>query len=380
MYKYFPYKEMDHHKILLYGFHFTFLFIFTLAVIRDLIFQHPFNAAVNFSAFTLSGISYYLLHFKSKITLSSYLVLLIAIIPLYILIYFNHFGNMVIVYVLLLPIVSFFLLPFKKALIINFLMYILLISMLYYISIIQPDAPILSNTLALINITFASILIMLFGIFYHLAIESTLSKLIHSNHQKDILLKEVHHRVKNNLNVTASMLGLQAIHEPIEIKSHILKSKSRIEAIATVHEMLYKQNSFDQISFYDYIIRLEKLLSKAYGGKTKYTLQVNVDKKLTFSLDIMVQFGLLLNELITNTIKYAENKEGLQLNIILLPEENSYLFIYKDNGTKPIDVKTLLSNKGLGMKLIDLSAKQLQGELTIAYNYGLIYTLRMTHA
>jgi two-component sensor histidine kinase len=249
--------------------------------------------------------------------------------------------------------------------------------MLYYISIIQPDAPILSNTLALINIAFASILIMLFGIFYHLAIESTLSKLIHSNRQKDILLKEVHHRVKNNLNVTASMLGLQAIHEPDEIKSHILKGKSRIEAIATVHEMLYKQNSFDEISFHDYIIRLEKLLSKAYGGNTKYTLQLNVDKDLTLSLDMMVQFGLLLNELLTNTIKYAKNDAGLQLNIILIPEVDGYLFIYKDNGTTEIDVDMLLTKKGLGMKLIDLSAKQLEGELTIAYKHGLIYTLRI---
>jgi two-component sensor histidine kinase len=379
MYKYFPYKEMDHHHILLYGFHFTFLFIFALAVIRDLIFQHPFNAAINFSAFALSAISYYLLHFKSTSTLSSYLVLIIAVIPLYILIYFNHFGNMVIVYVLLLPIVSFFLLPFKKALITNFLMYILLISMLYYISIIQPDAPILNNTLALINIALASILIMLFGIFYHLAIESTLSKLIHSNRQKDILLKEVHHRVKNNLNVTASMLGLQAIHEPAEIKSHILKGKSRIEAIATVHEMLYKQNSFDEISFYDYIIRFEKLLSKAYGGNKKYILKLNVDKDLTLSLDMMVQFGLLLNELLTNTIKYAKNDAGLQLDIMLIPTEDGYLFIYQDNGETPIDIDTLLNKKGLGMKLIDLSSKQLEGKLTITYNNGLIYTLRIKH-
>jgi len=368
---------MNHREILLYGFHFTFLFIFTLAVIRDIYFQHYFNATVNFSAIITSAISYYLLHFKHQKVLTSYIVLAIAIVPLYILIYFNHFGNMVIVYVLLLPIVSFFLLDFRQALVTNLFIYLLLISMLYYISTINPDAPILNNKLALINIAFASILIMLFGIFYHLAIESTLLELIHSNKQKDVLLKEVHHRVKNNLNITASMLGLQALYEPQEIKSHILKSKARIEAIATVHEMLYKQESFEEVNFYDYIIRLEKLLSTAYGGKGKYKLNLDIDENIALPLDMMVQFGLLLNEMITNTIKYAKNAQGLQIYLTLQKNMQGYLFEYKDNGEDVIDTNRLLEKKGLGLKLIELSAKQIQGEIIISYHNGLSYILRI---
>ena len=332
MYQYFPYKQMGHQQILLYGFHFSFIIIFSLAVVRDLMFGNIFNASINFTGFFSTVISYYLLHFKHKERLASYLIIFIAIIPLYILIYFNHFGNMVIVYVILIPLAVFLLLRFKEALIFNLFIFLLLIVMLYYISIVQPNAPILNNPKALINITFVSILTMFFGIFYHMAIESHMKKLIHSNKQKDILLQEVHHRVKNNLNLTGAMLGLQALNTSDEVKMHLLKSKTRIESIAAVHEMLYQQESFDQIRFYDYIIKLESLLSKAYSGKEKYELRIDVDKDLTFPLNTMVQFGLMLNELLANTLKYAKNRQGLVISISLRKENGYYIFIYHDNG------------------------------------------------
>jgi len=378
MYKYFPYKEMGHQQILLYGFHFSFMVIFSFAVLRDLMFENIFNASINFSGIFTTFISYYLLHFRHKERLSSYLIIFIAIIPLYILIYFNHFGNMVIVYVILIPLAVFFLLRFKEALIFNFFIFLLLVAMLYYISTVHPDAPILSNPKALINITFVSMLTMFFGIFYHMAIESNMKKLIHSNTQKDILLKEVHHRVKNNLNITASMLGLQAMQESIEIKPHILKSKSRIEAIATVHEILYKQESFEEIIFYDYIIRLEKLLAKAYSNT--YTLHMDVDKKLSLPLNNMVHFGLILNEILTNTLKYAKNPQGLQIDISMNQTPKGYLFSYKDNGIKPISTDTLAMQKGLGMKLIELSTKQIEGRLEVYYANGLSYIIRVENA
>lgn len=376
-YKYFPYKTMDHHQILLYGFHFSFVVIFTLAVIRDLIFGNVFNASINFSGLFSTIISYYFLHFKNKENLASYLIILIAIIPLYILIYFNHFGNLVIIYVMLIPLAVFFLLPFRQAVIFNFLIFLLLICMLYYISTVQPNAPILNNPKALINITFVSILTMFFGIFYHLSIETQMKKLKHSNTQKDILLQEVHHRVKNNLNVTAAMIGLQSLDVDENTKIHLLKSKTRIESIAAVHEMLYTQESFEKIIFYDYIIRLEELLSKSYGGKEKYELQINIDKKLTLPLNTMVQFGLMLNEMLTNTLKYAIHPNGLIITISLKEMKDEYLFTYQDNGIKELTEDTLLKHSGLGTKLIQLGANQIDANLQISYENGLIYTLRL---
>ncbi len=379
LYPYFPYKKMDHQDILLYGFHFSFLLIFTLAVIRDLFFGNVFNASINGSGFCFTLLSYYLLHFKGLKSVASYLIILIAIVPLYILIYFNHFGNMVIVYVILIPLAVFFMLPLKQALVTNVFIFLLLILMLRYLYSINPDTPILNNPKALINIGFVSILTMLFGIFYHLAIDSHLKKLTHSNRQKDILLQEVHHRVKNNLNVTAAMLGLQAFDLPEEIKMHLLKSKARIESIAAVHEMLYKQESFDEIVFYDYIKRLEHLLSEAYSGGEEYHFRTEIDKTLTFPLNTMVQFGLMLNEMLANTLKYAVNPEGLTITISLKKHHNGYLFTYQDNGINRHAAKEMAKNEGLGSILIQLATKQIGGVFETFYNNGLTYRLRISN-
>ncbi len=369
---------MNHREILLYGFHFSFIFVFTLAVTRDLLYEHYFNATISSSAILASVMSYYFLHYKHKILLSSYIIIGTSVIPLFILIYFNHFGNMVIIYVILLPIIAFFLLDLKKAIVINFLIYALLIGMLYTIYAINPEAPILNNPLALINITFASMFIIFFGVFYHLAIESSLSALIHSNRQKDILLKEVHHRVKNNLNVTASILGLQSMGKSDETKDELAKSKSRIESIAIVHEMLYKQDDFDKIIFNEYVLKLKNLILSMYTINNSVTLNIKPNNNLTLELNIMIQFGLIINEILTNTLKHAKNREGVQVEISLQRREDVYVFTYQDNGVESIDIGTIKEAKGLGHKLIELSVKQLDGNLEIEYKKGLLYTIEFS--
>ncbi|MEA1915764.1 MAG: sensor histidine kinase [Campylobacterota bacterium] len=321
-------------------------------------------------------VSYYILHYRDKTNLATYIIMSIAIIPLYLLIYFNHFENMVIVYVLLLPIASFFLLDFKKAMIANALIYLLLILMLYYIFMVNPEASILSNSKALINIAFASMFIVFFGIFYHLAVESSLKAMIKSNRQKDMLLKEVHHRVKNNLNITASMLGLQAMNDIPEVKKQLLKSKKRIETISAVYEMLYAQDDCEKINFHDYTLSLFQM----YDSQNNCILELDMDKNLTLYLDKMVQFGLMINEMMTNTIKYAKNDEQLRIKIMLSLNENQYTFKYQDNGKVRINIDELFDSKGLGMNLIDISVKQLDGNLKCNYSDGLCYEVRFYDA
>jgi len=375
IYKYFPYKRLNHREILLYGFHFNFLFIFILAVFRDISFGNYFNASINSSAFFATAISYYLLHFKKMKNLASHIIIAVAVIPLYILIYFNHFGNMVIIYVVFLPLAAFFLLEFKKAIIVNTMMYIILIAMLYYISSVNPESPILNNPLALINIVFASILILIFGVFYHLAVDVSLSELIYSNRQKDILLQEVHHRVKNNLNVIASMLGLQALGKTDETKEELALIKSRIESIAIVHEMLYNQKNFDNIHFNEYVLKLKNLIIPMQSKEKKATVIIEENNHLSLELSSMIQFGLIINEMITNSIKYATNKDGIKIFISLQKREDKYIFIYKDNGGTSLSLKNIQENKGLGFKLIQLSVKQLNATITSHYKDGLVHTI-----
>jgi two-component sensor histidine kinase len=323
----------------------------------------------------MTAISYTLLHYKNKIALASNIIVTIAIIPLYILIYFNHFGNMVIIYVIFLPLAAFFLLEFKKAILVNFFMYILLISMLYHISTINPDAPILNNPLALINIAFASILILFFGVFYHLAIDSSIAELIRSNRQKDILLKEVHHRVKNNLNVIASIIGLQSLHKSQETQTELIHTKSRIESIAIVHEMLYQQSDYEEIIFNDYVDKLTRLILSMNSTKVTTSIKIIPNENITLHLNIMIQVGLIINEMATNSLKYAANKEGLNIYISLKNIDETYLLSYWDNGANELTQEDIESSKGLGFKLIHLSVKQLDGEISTYYNSGLHYEI-----
>lgn len=206
-------------------------------------------------------------------------------------------------------------------------------------------------------------------------VNSSLKKLEKSNKQKEILLNEVHHRVKNNLNLTASMLGLQAIQEDEVIRLHLLKSKSRIEAIATVHEMLYKYNTFSEINFYDYILRLETIILTMFKKNQKFKLLIDVERELTLPLESMVPFGLIINEMFTNSIKYAKNSKQLKVNISLKKESQGYTFFYKDNGEEEINMQKIQNSKGLGSKLIELNIKQLNGNLTKYYNQGLSYEI-----
>ena len=364
---------MNHREILLYGFHFSFFLVFTLAVIRDFYLNHYFNASINFTTLTLSFISYYIAHFKHKHILSSYLIIIIAVIPLFILIYFNNFENLVVVYVILLPILSFFLLRLKQAILVNSVIYTSLIIMLYFVYIANPTTPILSNPLALINIAFGSIFIMFFGIFYQLAIDSSLTALIHSNRQKDILLQEVHHRVKNNLNVISSILGLQSIGKNSETKRELTHTKARIESIALVHEMLYKHDDYEEINFYSYVQKLQKLIISVREEPASILVH---DNHISLSLNMMIQFGLIINELLTNSLKYATNIDTLQIEISLQKEDNEFLFIYKDNGETFLDTELLENSSGLGLRLISLSVKQLDGNLKRYYNNGLVYKIR----
>jgi len=380
IYKLFPYKELDHKTVLLYGFHFSFILVYFISIIPDYILESMLSFYIDISALIITLVSYYLLHFKKKILLSKIIITFLAVISVTALLYVNQSSHFDIIYITLLPFIPFYLFRLKEALVLNTIIYILIFSVLYYIYINNPNDPITHNHFAIMNITLTIILIMFFGIFYHYGIESSLYKLQKSNQQKDMLLKEVHHRVKNNLNLTASMIGLQAMGESTQIKEHLFKSKSRIEAIATIHEMLYQYNNFQEINLYDYIQKLENLLLRIYANKKIYTLLIDVPKDLTLPLDIMVQFGLMINEMLTNTIKHATHKENLIIKISLTKQHSNYIFTYSDNGEEKVEDTNLQNSKGIGIKLITLSIKQLDGKLKTYYNKGLYYEVSFTDA
>ena len=374
-FKYFPYKDLDHTLILLYGFHLSFFIVFSISIIPDFFLESSIGLYIDVISAIATAISYYLLHYKNKILTAKIIIVSLSSLSVFGLIYINHSNHLDAIYIILLPLATFYLFKLREAILISTVIYSFLIGLLYYIYLINPDDFLYSESYILINFFLATIMVFIFGIFYHLGVESSFLKLQASNKQKDILLKEVHHRVKNNLNVTASMIGLQAMRESEEVKEQLIKSKSRIEAIAIVHEMLYKQDDFSQIVFNEYIKKLDQLVVSLFCSNNHVKISLKENDNLTLSLDTMIQLGIMINEMLINTFKHAKH-DALCIDISLSKEPQAYVLKYKDNGKKKVDTVDLLDAKGLGMKLIHLSVKQLHSKVDIKYNNGLSYEMR----
>jgi len=184
--------------------------------------------------------------------------------------------------------------------------------------------------------------------------------------EKDTLLKEIHHRVKNNLQTVSSLLSLQSrsIEEP-KIKNLIKSSQNRVISMAMVHEMLYMRHDLSKIEYKSYVEELSDYLLRSFKG-TENNITLNIiipDIKL--GIDTAIPLGLLINEVITNALKYGieDNDEG-EIHIELLKSNSKdYILFIGDNGKGFPESISHKNTKSLGLKLIHNLARQLKGSI-----------------
>ena len=240
--------------------------------------------------------------------------------------------------------------------------------------IVHPENPFLHDIKLLGNFTVLVLLILTFGVIYQYYIEKSYRELEKSHQEKAILLQEVHHRVKNNLNMMSSILGLQDNGD--EKTSQLIESnRRRLESIAMVHEFLYNNKNFKEISFKEYTQKLSQHLVQAISP---FNIPVKIDApNIYLCLDTMASLGLILQEMITNSLKYAQFEKGKsEINIELKKEEELYLLHYCDSGTSNTNNE---SSDSLGLKLIALKIDELDGELQIETTNGYNYKIRFPH-
>lgn len=195
----------------------------------------------------------------------------------------------------------------------------------------------------------------------------TSQTLIEENlNEKNVLLQEIHHRVKNNLAVVSGLLSLQSYHvENEQLKTVLNKSMNRILSIAKVHEMLYESKKFNNIPFDIYIKELSEIILSSMNEENK-----SIDFKTNISVQQLsinqgVPLGIIFNELITNSVKYGfEKKAGNEINIIVRPKGENIEVVYSDNGIGIDDFETS-SRKSLGFTLI----KSLMQQIEAKYEY-----------
>lgn len=186
--------------------------------------------------------------------------------------------------------------------------------------------------------------------------------------EKDLLLSEIHHRVKNNLQIIDSLLGMQSgMLLNSTVVSILKESQNRVKSMAMIHQILYESSDFSHVDFSSVVQSLVSNLSASYAlDSSRVQISIDTDQVL-LSIDTSIPLGLILNELCTNAIKYAfsENRAG-NINISLkYLEANKLQVLVTDNGIGIPEEFDIENAPSLGLQLVQLLSEQISAELTI---------------
>lgn len=219
--------------------------------------------------------------------------------------------------------------------------------------------------------------------------------------------KEIHHRIKNNLQVISSLLDLQAEKfrdkeyiEVTEVLEAFQESQDRVISMALIHEELYKSKGLDELNFSPYIEKLAEDLFQTYRfGDANISLSINMEESIFFDMDIAVPLGIIVNELVSNSLKHAfKGRNRGEIRIALYCEKlmecinsmekdrketsegTSFILTVSDNGIGTPTNLNLENLDSLGLHLVASLVEQLEGELEVKRNNGTEFTIRFTVA
>jgi PAS domain S-box-containing protein len=195
--------------------------------------------------------------------------------------------------------------------------------------------------------------------------------------EKEVLLSEIHHRVKNNLAVITGLLELQGYNTDSEEAKKVLKdSQLRINSMALIHEKLYQSENLSEIQFDVYIEELLQVISKSHVSKEK-PIHVEIDAEpVPLTITQAIPCGLLLNEIVTNSLKHAfEGRSEGVIRITFKKTGDKLQLSIGDNGVGLPENYKEIKSKSLGMTLINTLAKQLEAEMFIDTREGTRYDL-----
>jgi len=197
---------------------------------------------------------------------------------------------------------------------------------------------------------------------------------------KETLLKVIHHRVKNNLQIISSLLNLQSKNiKDKNVLSSINEGKNRVEAMSLIHQNLYQSDNLTSISMKNYLEQLMHYLSSSFRSSDKniqYHIKTN---DIEFDIDTAIPVGLMVNELVTNAYKHAFSnleKGNIYINLSKSGDQEFKLLVRDDGVGIPqnLDIK---KTNSLGLKLVkSLSTKQLKGSLEVLNSNGTIFEIK----
>jgi two-component sensor histidine kinase len=177
-----------------------------------------------------------------------------------------------------------------------------------------------------------------------------------------LLLKEIHHRVKNNLEVVSSLLALQSaqIDDP-KTKEAMQEGQNRVRSIGIIHQKLYQGKNPGSIEMKDYFLNLSESILDSFGAEERVKIELAMEK-LDVEIDTAVPLGLIVNELLTNTLKYAFPK-GQHGNVRIKLEKQTGGILHLEVSDNGIGKSGFVHGTGFGGQLISLLTIQLSGKM-----------------
>jgi two-component sensor histidine kinase len=218
-------------------------------------------------------------------------------------------------------------------------------------------------------------LLILYLVLLYKAVQNNIKKnkqLQIQNKENEFLLKEIHHRVKNNLEIVSSLLALQSaqLNNP-KVKDAMLKSQHRVQSMSMIHQKLYQEKSLSSIEMRDYFKDLASYIVSVFDAGDRIQVIFEMEK-IELDVDTAIPIGLIVNELLTNSLKYAfpSKKEGI-VRIGFKKEDSQLHLKVADNGIGKCEIEKSIGT-GFGTQLIGLLTKQLDGKMELIVDNGTI--------
>ena len=194
--------------------------------------------------------------------------------------------------------------------------------------------------------------------------------------EKELLLREVHHRIKNNMNTMMSLLSLQSrtMRDPLAMAA-LEDAGARLRSMATLYDKLYRSENFKEISARDYLPSLMKEIMEVFPGSAKVRVETQI-ADFVFHVKELASLGILVNEILTNTMKYAfaGRAQGL-VRVTASNEENRVTVTVEDDGVGIPESVDIDNSTGFGLMLVGTLAKQMNGTIRIERGCGTKFVL-----
>jgi two-component sensor histidine kinase len=216
------------------------------------------------------------------------------------------------------------------------------------------------------------------GVFVDLTdIKNIENNLIASLKEKDILLREIHHRVKNNMQIISSLLNLQTKYVDDQEAINVLKeSQNRVKSMAIIHEKLYQSKNLTKINFVDYIQSLVLNLFYSYNIQEDQIKPILEIENIHLNMETAVPCGLIISELISNSLKYAfPNEMKGEIIVSLKSDKDNYQLCISDNGIGLPESIGFDDLETLGLLLVNILTEQIDGKIAIRRDQGTQYKI-----